>query len=110
MNKINTWDYQLLFTTWINNLNNIIPRSNMISNIGFGEDANFTNNVNDPCANQPVTKTKAPLKHSTSKVKHKSLDPQLALQHFKITFTISFIRYIYSELELFFKKIKGFLD
>lgn len=110
MNKINTWDYQLLFTTWINNLNNIIPRSNMISNIGFGEDANFTNNANDPCANQPVTKTKAPLKHSTSKVKHKSLDTQLALQHFKITFTISFIRYIYSELELFFKKIKGLLD
>jgi len=40
--KIDTWDYQWYFTTWINGGISIIPTVNMISNIGFGAGATHT--------------------------------------------------------------------
>jgi hypothetical protein len=40
--KINTWDYQWLFTNWLHKRLSIIPNQNLISNIGFGDDATHT--------------------------------------------------------------------
>ena len=39
---IDTWDYQLSFSIWENNGICIVPNVNLISNIGFGEDATHT--------------------------------------------------------------------
>jgi hypothetical protein len=36
------WDYQWIFTSWTNGLNTIVPRENLISNIGYGTDATHT--------------------------------------------------------------------
>ncbi|GAA6764466.1 nucleotide-diphospho-sugar transferase [Flavobacterium johnsoniae] len=40
--KIDTWDYQWNFCVWNNQGVTIVPNVNLISNIGFGEDATHT--------------------------------------------------------------------
>lgn len=40
--KIDTWDYQWVFSLWANGMLTILPSVNLISNIGFGEDATHT--------------------------------------------------------------------
>ncbi len=52
--KINTWDYQYMFANVINHRIAIVPNVNLISNIGFGEGATHTTEVND-FANIPVS-------------------------------------------------------
>jgi hypothetical protein len=42
--KVDTWDYQWTFTIWLNNGLAILPNLNMITNIGFGDDATHTKN------------------------------------------------------------------
>lgn len=39
---INTWDYQATFSIWMKNGLSILPQKNLISNIGFGNDATHT--------------------------------------------------------------------
>ena len=46
-NKIDTWDYQWIFTIWKNNGICITPNYNLISNIGFGDLATHTIQNND---------------------------------------------------------------
>ena len=41
-NKIDTWDYQWVYSIWVNKGLVISPSVNMISNIGFGPDATHT--------------------------------------------------------------------
>ncbi len=52
--KINTWDYQAGFAHFFNNCLNIIPNTNLVSNIGFGEGAENTVDANHPYANIPL--------------------------------------------------------
>jgi hypothetical protein len=44
-NKIDTWDYQWTITILLNNGLSIMPNTNLIKNIGFGENATHTNNI-----------------------------------------------------------------
>lgn len=37
--KVDTWDYQWVFSSWVRNYLNITPRVNLVKNIGFGRDA-----------------------------------------------------------------------
>jgi hypothetical protein len=50
-NKINTWDYQLAFLLQENEAFCIIPKYNLVSNIGFGEGATHTFDKNSINAN-----------------------------------------------------------
>lgn len=43
---INTWDYQYAYSNLINNGLSVIPNSNLVSNIGFGNNATHTFNQN----------------------------------------------------------------
>jgi len=52
-NMIDTWDFQLAFSIWANNGICIIPNVNLISNIGFGEDATHTLAISE-VANMPT--------------------------------------------------------
>lgn len=36
------WSYQLTYSSWMHNWLNVVPRRNLIQNIGFGEDATHT--------------------------------------------------------------------
>jgi hypothetical protein len=52
--KLDTWDYQFVYTTFINQGLCINPNVNLISNIGFNNDATHTRNNTDRFANMPV--------------------------------------------------------
>lgn len=44
--KIDTWDYQLIFACWIQSAMAIMPIVNLVSNIGFGQEAVHTTKEN----------------------------------------------------------------
>ena len=58
--KIDTWDYQWVFTIWANNGLAIIPNVNMVSNIGFGLDATHTKGNNQVVKTHQLTIRKHP--------------------------------------------------
>ena len=43
---IDTWDYQMAFCSWHNDMYSIVPNVNLIRNVGFGEDATHTLGAN----------------------------------------------------------------
>ncbi len=59
---IDTWDYQWLFANWINHRVNVVPQLNMVSNIGFGEQAHHTRNLTR-AANMAALELDFPLRH-----------------------------------------------
>jgi hypothetical protein len=48
--KIDTWDYQWMFTVWKKMQLSILPNINLVENIGFGPEATHTKH-NDKMAN-----------------------------------------------------------
>ena len=52
--KIDTWDYQLGLCNFFNNALCIMPNVNLISNIGFGENATHTKQTTDKYAALPI--------------------------------------------------------
>ncbi|QNP52341.1 glycosyltransferase family 2 protein [Hymenobacter qilianensis] len=61
--KLDTWDYQWSFALLIQSGLSIMPAVNLISNIGFGEDATHTVNTSHPLANLPTEQIPLPLRH-----------------------------------------------
>jgi len=51
---IDTWDFQLLFSCWKQGGLHVVPRHNLISNLGYGPDATHTN-FSGALAHQPVS-------------------------------------------------------
>ena len=60
---LDTWDYQWVYSIWIRNGITILPNVNLVSNIGFGEDATHTKVKNSVYANIPIEKMNFPLQH-----------------------------------------------
>ncbi len=50
--KIDTWDYSFTFACWAHNGLSILPRVNLVTNIGFGDQATHTFDPQSPMANQ----------------------------------------------------------
>jgi hypothetical protein len=50
--QINTWDYSWTFACWENNGLAVLPRENLVSNIGFGDHATHTFDITSPMANR----------------------------------------------------------
>jgi hypothetical protein len=61
--KFNTWAYRWKFACWMQSGLSIIPNVNLISNIGFGDQATNTRVKQSNRANQPVEAIAFPLKH-----------------------------------------------
>jgi hypothetical protein len=72
--KVDTWDYQWVFTGWINSRFTIIPQVNLISNIGFQAEATHTKNPNDSNANLAVEELTFPLIHPRFMIRDTWLD------------------------------------
>jgi hypothetical protein len=71
---VNTWDFQWIYTTLINNALTIVPSVNLISNIGFGPDATHTST---PSAVQWFRKSRPmefPLKHPPALIPLRAMD------------------------------------
>ncbi len=69
-NQIKTWDYQWVYSIWLNNGISIIPNRNLVSNIGFGIDSNFTHDKKSIESNIKTSDFDLPLKHITSKIEN----------------------------------------
>lgn len=60
--EVDTWDYQWTYANWMASRINILPAKNLISNIGFGENATHTNSYSK-LANLPTNAIAFPLTH-----------------------------------------------
>lgn len=69
----NTWDYQWLYSNLINHWLSIVPKRNLITNIGFGPDATHTV---EPNSNHslPSGRLEFPLSHPQAVVPLRSMD------------------------------------
>ena len=84
-NQIDTWDFQWTFACWANDSPCIIPASNMVKNIGYGEDATHTNKGEpDIVANSKPTEINFPLKHP-NEIK-RDVRNDLIIQHHQFNF------------------------
>ena len=72
--KIDTWDYPWTFACWIQNGLTILPNVNLVSNIGFREDATHTIGSKSRVANLPVKEMNFPLKHPPFLMRHVEAD------------------------------------
>jgi hypothetical protein len=88
LGKIDTWDYQLTFLHWQEGLHAVIPRKNLVSNIGFGPSATHTINSSSQFSNQAIEMLRFPLFHPTEVVRDSKYD--LAFE--KLRFRLSLVR------------------
>lgn len=70
---IDTWDYQWVFANWVNGRLNIVPKVNLISNIGFGQNATHTTGASE-LENLQITPIKFPLSHPIGVFKNLQAD------------------------------------
>lgn len=63
LSKKSTWDYQWTFNCWTQSGLSILPKINLVSNIGFGLDATHTKKQNNKLANMPLEAIEFPLNH-----------------------------------------------
>ena len=78
-NKLDTWDYQWVFTIWANNGLAIISNVNMVSNIGFGIEATHTKGDGQVVKTHELT-----LKdHPSQIIQNKTADDYTFKQHYK---------------------------
>lgn len=68
------WDYRWTFACWAQSGVAIAPQVNLISNIGFGEDATHATNASHPFANLPTQPLNLPLCHPPCVVRNKEAD------------------------------------
>ncbi len=69
-----TWDYSLVFSLWINEGLSISPQVNLVSNIGFGENAENYKNISSILANMLVEELEFPLQHPAVISRHEEAD------------------------------------
>lgn len=62
-NKTDTWDYQLLYASLLNNCLNVMPFTNMIENIGFDGRATHTVKTRNKMFTQKTCAIRFPLSH-----------------------------------------------
>lgn len=72
MNSV--WDYQWAFACWAQNGLTAIPNRNLVSNIGWGEDATHTKAAEDRLARLPADEMLFPLEHPPYVVRHREAD------------------------------------
>ncbi len=83
-NRLDTWDYQLLFNVWANNQLCVMPSVNLVTNIGYGEDATHTKNPNSRWANLPTFPMQFPLSHPKAMNRNQQADYEDELRVFRL--------------------------
>lgn len=61
--RLDTWDFQVIYSFRVNSLLSIHPSRNLVSNIGFGEGATHTVDSTNPLASLPTYEPDYPLRH-----------------------------------------------
>lgn len=60
--RLDTWDFQWVFSSWANRMSSVVPAVNLISNIGFGADATHTTGAS-PLADRKTFAIETDLRH-----------------------------------------------
>ncbi len=71
--KIDTWDYQWVFSCWVNSMLTILPNVNLVSNIGFGPGSTHNSRASR-FANMPGGDIGFPLNHPKLVVRNEQMD------------------------------------
>ena len=100
---IDTWDNQLFFTFWSQNGLTILPNSNLVSNIGFREDATHTKG-DSKLANIPTEAIDFPLKHPRYMIPNIQADKYTQKDQFSSTLSVIIMRKLISVVKLILKK------
>jgi len=61
--RIDSWAYRFQFSCWAQGGLTCIPKTNLVSNIGFGPEATHTKAQGNPLANMPTEELEFPLLH-----------------------------------------------
>lgn len=86
-NKIDTWDFQWFFNLWKTNKLCIVPKYNLIQNIGFDHEATHTDgSIPDYITNNPAKELTLPLNHPKFIKRNELLDYATSKIIFKISF------------------------
>jgi hypothetical protein len=75
--NVSYWDYQWTFACWAHSGLSILPKHNLVSNVGCGRDATHTLKENDPTLNLPTEEMKFPLVHPPAVLQNRDLDRKL---------------------------------
>ncbi|MGL5032992.1 MAG: glycosyltransferase family 2 protein [Microcystaceae cyanobacterium] len=86
-NQIEAWDYRWTFSYWLQNSLHILPSVNLVSNIGFGEDASHTMSPKHPFANLPTQPLSFPLQHPAFMIRDVEADLYSQNTHYDPTFS-----------------------
>jgi hypothetical protein len=81
MGEIDTWDYQWIFRIWSNGGLSITPNKNLVSNIGFGNEATHTKNVESSLSCMPKEEVQKVV-HPANMGIEKKLDKDLKKKYF----------------------------
>lgn len=92
--QINTWDYQLMFSFWINGLLNILPCHNLVSNIGFNADGTHIKLIDSPLSNMESFPMKFPLIHPDFLIRDAVSDIYSARNTFGVPVPINLLKFI----------------
>lgn len=93
-NQKDTWDYQWTFTIWYNNGLSVIPNKNLVTNIGFGQNATHTL-LNSDLANRP-TENIEKIIHPDSLIADKVADSYTFRKYMKISKLRKFLQLLIS--------------
>jgi hypothetical protein len=89
---IRSWDLNWLFTCWTRHGLSIMPSTNLISNIGFGEEATNLVVFNPAIAKLPTAEMLFPLQHPSGMVRSREADEFLSRYIFKCGRWTSYLR------------------
>ena len=89
-----TWDYQWSYTCLINGGLSVVPSSNLVSNIGFDQDATHTKNSYGALCTQ-ATQSIMPLRHPEFLLP----DPLVDLETFNTIYSVPFFRRVILKLQ-----------
>lgn len=116
--KCDPYDFQWLFASWLHNGLSIVPRSSLVTNIGFGPDATHMQDVACRMLNRPVQSLDWPLKHPPVVVRSASFDeiygrfvfygePPTVLQKIRSRIVVALPEPVRARLRAMRAKIKG---
>jgi hypothetical protein len=61
--RIDQWDFQFVFHSWLRNAVSVLPSVNLISNVGYGADATHEFDAGHPFASRPTEAMGFPMSH-----------------------------------------------
>lgn len=73
-NKIDSWSFPWTLSCWLQNGLTVLPKQNLVKNIGFGEGGTHHRSSRTPFANMPTLPMKFPLQHPDFVIRHNKAD------------------------------------